>query len=410
MRPATELVGTTLDGKLRIERIIASGAAGDVFEAHHLGLGTQVAVKVLRPGGGETADIRRRRFLREARVAARLRSPYVVRVFDVVEGDGGLTYIVMELLHGETLAERVQRGGRLPVRDAIQFARQAAYALAEMHDAGIVHRDVKPSNLFLEREHDGASRVKLLDFGVAALRQPLAPDESSITFSEAFIGTPRYMAPEQVRSSKSVDARADVWALAVTLYELLTGSAPFDGLTVIAVLNQIERGSAPPLEHLRPEVPDTLVALLRRCMSRDPEERPANGRAFGEALELLLQSDAPRLAGAPARAGSSRRRIALVAASTIAVTLLILLGIRSPGGAHPTAAGEIAAEPAPSAALVPAPIPVASSDPAPPAATAQPAPLPASTRVDASARSRPHPAPQRPAQRRPAPETDDRIE
>src|ERR1700722_19460555 len=240
MTPATELVGTTLDGELRIERLLASGAAGDVFEAHHLGLSTQVAVKVLRPGGGETADIRRRRFLREARVAARLKSPYVVRVFDVVEGDGGNTYIVMELLQGETLAERLHREGRLPVRDAVEHVRHATHALAEMHDAGIVHRDVKPSNLFLEQGADGVRRIKLLDFGVAALRQPVDKTESSITYSEAFLGTPRYMAPEQVRSSKSVDARADVWALAVTLYELLTGSPPFDGLTVIAVLNQIE--------------------------------------------------------------------------------------------------------------------------------------------------------------------------
>jgi serine/threonine-protein kinase len=408
MTPATERVGTTLDGKLRIERLLASGAAGDVFEAHHLGLGTQVAVKVLRPGGGETADIRRRRFLREARVAARLRSPYVVRVFDVVEGDGGLTYIVMELLHGETLAERLGRDGRLPVRDAVRFVRQATHALAEMHDAGIIHRDIKPSNLFLEQEADGSRKVKLLDFGVAALRQPLAPGESSITYSEAFIGTPRYMAPEQVRSSKTVDARADVWALAVTLYELLTCAPPFDGQTVIAVLNQIERGSPPPLEQLRPELPDRLVTLIRRGMSRDPDERPANARAFGEELDPLLEPDGPRAGSAPA---PSRRRIALLAGSMVAVTFLVLLGMRRAGDARPTATAEITADAPASAPPAPATIPVASSDPVAPAASVQPAPVPPPTRVDATARPRSRPAPSRPSPApRPTRETDDRIE
>ncbi len=408
MTPATELVGTTLDGKLRIERILASGAAGDVFEAHHLGLGTQVAVKVLRPGGGETADIRRRRFLREARVAARLRSPYVVRVFDVVEGDGGLTYIVMELLHGETLAERLARDGRLPLRDAVQFVRQAAHALAEMHDAGIIHRDIKPSNLFLEQAADGSRNVKLLDFGVAALRQPLAQGESSITYSEAFIGTPRYMAPEQVRSSKTVDARADVWALGVTLHELLTGAPPFDGLTIIAVLNQIERGTPPPLEQLRPELPDALVSLVRRCMSRDPEDRPPNARAFGEELEPLLDSGGDRGGSAPA---PSRRRVALVAGLTLAITILVLLGMRRAGDAHPTAAAEITADVPPSAPPAAAPIQLASSGPVLPAASVQPAPPAAPTRVYATARPPPRSVPARPSPApRPTRQTDDGIE
>jgi eukaryotic-like serine/threonine-protein kinase len=408
MTPATELVGTVLDGKLRIERLLASGAAGDVYQALHLGLGTHVAVKVLRPGGGETASIRRRRFLREARVAARLRSPHVVRVFDVIagEGDNDLTYIVMELLEGETLAERLQRDGPLPIRDAVEFMRQAAHALGEMHDAGMIHRDVKPSNLFLEKGADGVHKVKLLDFGVAALRQPVSRD-SGLTFSEAFIGTPRYMAPEQVRSSKSVDARADVWALAVTLHELLAGAPPFDGLTVIAILNQIERGSAPPLEQLRPEVPSGLVALLRRCMSREPDDRPANARALGEALEPFGdRSDR----AAPVRPAPTTRRLALVAAMVVAVTFVVLLGLRRPGDARPSAANDVTpAAPSGSAASV-ATVAMVPNDPAP-APSAAPAPSSAPSHVDAPSRPRPRPAPARPpATTRPPRETDDRIE
>jgi serine/threonine protein kinase len=392
-----------LDGKLRIEGLLASGAAGDVYKAMHLGLGTHVAVKVLRPGGGETADIRKRRFLREARVAARLRSPHVVRVFDIVAGDGDLAYIVMELLEGETLAERVQRDGPLPVRDAVEFIRQAAHALGEMHDAGIVHRDVKPSNLFLEQAADGTRKVKLLDFGVAALRQPVSRD-SGLTFSEAFIGTPRYMAPEQVRSSKSVDARADVWALGVTLHELLAGAPPFDGLTVMAVLNQIERGSARPLE--RVGIPAGLLALIRRCMSTDPAERPVNARALAAELEPFGDGQAASPPAAP-----TRRRVALVAATILAVTLLVLLGLRRPGDARPTPA----AQPTPVASSAPT-APVAAigpevSDPVAPPTSVMPVSPTASSRVDVPARPRPRPAPARPvATIRPSREADDRIE
>jgi len=401
MTPATEMVGSVLDGKLRIEGLLASGAAGDVYKALHLGLGTHVAVKVLRPGGGETADIRKRRFLREARVAARLRSPHVVRVFDIVAGDGDLPYIVMELLEGETLAERVQRDGPLPVRDAVEFIRQAAHALGEMHDAGIVHRDVKPSNLFLEQGADGTRKVKLLDFGVAALRQPVSRD-SGLTFSEAFIGTPRYMAPEQVRSSKAVDARADVWALAVSLHELLAGTPPFDGQTVIAILNQIERGSARPLE--RAGVPAGLAALIRRCMSQDPDARPANARALAAELEPFGDRKTASAPDAP-----TRRRLAFVAATVLAVTLVVLLGLRRSGDARPTAA----AEPAPAVPSGSAPA-VAAIGPdvnetVPTAASAAPAAPSASVRVDAPTRPRPRPA--RPAATtRPSREADDRIE
>jgi eukaryotic-like serine/threonine-protein kinase len=405
MTPATELVGTVLDGKLRIERLLASGAAGDVYQALHLGLGTHVAVKILRPGGGETAAIRQRRFLREARVAARLRSPHVVRVFDVIAGEdeNDLTYIVMELLEGETLAERLHRDGPLPIREAVEFIQQAAHALGEMHDAGIIHRDVKPSNLFLEKGADGAHKVKLLDFGVAALRQPVSRD-SGITFSEAFIGTPRYMAPEQVRSSKSVDARADVWALAVTLHELLAGAPPFDGVTVIAILNQIERGSAAPLEQLRPEVPAGLVALLRRGMSRDPDDRPANARALGEALEPFGDRDERAVTARPV---PTTRRLALVVATATAVTFLVLLGLRRPGDARPSAVSDIAPV-APSGSA--APVATVASDPAP-APSAAPIPSSSPSHADAPLRPRPRPAPARPpATTRPPRETDDRIE
>ncbi len=290
MTPAA-FVGTVLDGKFQIEKPLASGAAGDVYEALHLGLNSRVAVKVLRPGAPETSDIRRKRFMREARVAARIRSDHVVRVFDIVAPERGPTYIVMELLQGETLAQRVRRVGALPAAEAVDYIVQAAKPLGEMHDAGIVHRDVKPSNVFLARDADGKNRIKLLDFGVAAFQQPVARHESSITLSEAIVGTPRYMAPEQVQSSKRIDARADVWALGVTLYELLAGCPPFDGQTVLAVLNQIENQEPRRLAERRPDLPAPLVAFVHSCLAKDPDKRPANARAVAEAL-VAFSSDA----------------------------------------------------------------------------------------------------------------------
>jgi serine/threonine-protein kinase len=267
------LVGTTLDGKFQIEKPLASGAAGDVYEAMHLGLGTRVAVKVLRPGIEETAGIRRKRFLREARVAARLRSDHVVRVYDVVAPEEGPTYIVMELLRGETLADRLKRGGRFAPTEAVDFVLQAARPLAEMHDEGIVHRDVKPSNLFLARDVDGKERIKLLDFGVAAFQQPVARAESSLTFSQAVLGTPKYMAPEQVRASSQVDARADVWALGVMLYRAAAGVAPFRGEGFAALADKILHHTPPPASEHVPAIGNSLDVLIARCLERDRDAR-----------------------------------------------------------------------------------------------------------------------------------------
>jgi serine/threonine protein kinase len=322
------LLGTLLDGKFQIEKALASGASGDVYEALHLGLGARVAVKVLRPGIPETADIRRKRFMREARVAARIQSDHVVRVFDIVAPEHGETYIVMELLEGETLAARAHRVGRLPIADAVDYVLQAAKPLAEMHDAGVVHRDVKPSNLFLSRDKDGKERVKLIDFGVAAFRQPLARGESSLTLAETVIGTPRYMAPEQVQGLK-VDARADVWALGVTLYVLLAGRAPFDAETPLAVMNQIEHTEAPALSGHCAEVPAALAEVVHRCLAKDPAERPADARALVFALTPFMRgASAAPVTASKAHPPRTWRSAALVALVVITGGIVVMVARR----------------------------------------------------------------------------------
>jgi serine/threonine-protein kinase len=282
------LITTVLDGKFRIERALASGAAGDVYEATHLTLGSRVAVKVLRDGSAENGEARRRRFMHEARFAAGIQSEHVVRVFDFAAHEGGLTYIVMELLQGETLAQRLRRVGPLTISTAVDYVIQAGTPLALLHEGGVVHRDVKPSNLFLASDSEGKERVKLLDFGVAAFRRSVS--ESSFTVGRALIGTPRYMAPEQVRASEQVDARADVWALGVTLYELIAGRPPFDAESVLAVLKQIERKTPVPLAQCRPAVPGRLAAVVHSCLEKDKSLRPANARALVDALVPLRES------------------------------------------------------------------------------------------------------------------------
>lgn len=314
-----ELVGTVLDGKFQIERALGSGVAGDVYEAINLGLNARVAVKVLRPGGPQATDTRRKRFVREARVAARLQSEHAVRVLDVVAPERGATYIVMELLSGETLAERLRRKGALSPAKAVELVLQAATALGEMHDAGIVHRDVKPSNLFLTRDRQGNERIKLLDFGIAAFQEPLARGETAIT-QDSMLGTPLYMAPEQVRGSSSVDARADVWALGITLYELISGKPPFDGQTVLALLNQIEHQEPRSLLEVCPAVTSDLAALVQRCLSKDAAARPANARLFAATLS--------RIAGIPTipTVKLRPRRGVLLPAGVAAVVLLGAIG------------------------------------------------------------------------------------
>jgi serine/threonine-protein kinase len=448
------LVGTVLDGKFQIEKALASGASGDVYEAEHLGLGARVAVKVLRPGAPTTAEVRRKRFMREARVAAKLQSDHVVRVFDIVAPATGPTYIVMELLQGETLQQRVQRLGPLPIGEAVDAIVQAAKPLAEMHDLGIVHRDVKPSNLFLVRDKDGNERIKLLDFGVAAFQQSGAPavrerSNSSLTLTESVIGTPRYMPPEQVRSSKDLDARADVWALGVTLYVLLTGRAPFDGETVLAVLNQIENQDPPPVTSLRPDVPARLAAVVHRCLAKDPAQRPADARGlFGallpfasarvtgsprepSALDLSLSDDdvqvvrptpaPPTTVAPPAPARKIPPRGWALGAAAIAVTILAIALLAHGTKAEtttPEAISAPAASPVPAAvAAPPAPVLAPPSPPAVPVAAPAPSPVAPATadRVDRGERTE-RAAPRRAPKARPAPRTpkppqdDDRIE
>ncbi len=266
---------------------------GSVWVAEHLGLGMQVAVKfVLDELAGAQPEFRAR-FVQEAAVAAKLTSPHVVRTLDFGAMDDGTQFLVMELLQGETLEERLERAGPLSPDEAIAITRQVANALDEAHALGIVHRDIKPANVFLSR----AGRdlfAKVLDFGIAKVIDPSGAE--GITRTGAMLGTPAYLSPEILMSARRATAQADLWALAVTAYEMLTGVQPFRGATPPSVIVAIHDGTFAPPSSVRPDAISTPVdAFFARAFARDPDARFPSALALADAFE-----DAGRSARTPA--------------------------------------------------------------------------------------------------------------
>lgn len=266
--------GEILAEKYKIERVIGSGGMGVVVAAQHVLLGARVAIKFLLPDGCANPDIVER-FQREARAAARFRSEHVVKVFDVATLPSGAPFIVMEYLHGGDLARALEARGRFDVADATEYVLEACDAVAEGHSIGIVHRDLKPANLFLAQRADGSPYVKVLDFGISKA-MPNAVHASAdgvATETGAAYGSPHYMSPEQIKSARSVDARTDVWALGVVLYELLSGKKPFEAETVPAVFVAIANDAPLPLRAHRAELPAALDAVVMACLEKDPSRR-----------------------------------------------------------------------------------------------------------------------------------------
>jgi serine/threonine protein kinase len=279
--------GDLLAGKYRIERTLGEGAMGIVFAARHIDLQELRAIKLMLPSAlGDAAGIER--FLREARAAVRLRSRYIARVLDIGRTDDGAPFIVMEHLEGSDLRVVLESAGALPVLDAIRYVAQACEGIAEAHAAGIVHRDLKPANLFLAHEPNGEPCIKVLDFGIAKVGAAADAPALEMTKTAEVIGTPMFMSPEQMRSTRDVDARADVWALGVILFRALTGQAPFHGTTITQLCAAVVADPAPPLSSLRAGLPFGLEAIVFRCLEKDPGRRYANAAELGAALTPFL--------------------------------------------------------------------------------------------------------------------------
>ena len=262
--------GDVVADRYRIDQVVGAGAMGVVFAVTDLELGRRVALKVPVAPLEFQPEIEQR-LLEEARLAAQLKSGHVANVLDVSRLSTGAPFVTMELLEGESLERMLARVGHVSVPEAVHFVLEACVALAEVHALGIVHRDVKPDNLFLASELDGTVRLKLLDFGVSsfALRQHTCTQASPV-------GTPLYMAPEQIESPQSCDVRSDIWSLGAVLYELLVGHPPFDADTIGHVLFKTLTTDAPAIRERRQDIPERLEAAVLRCLARDPALRFQN--------------------------------------------------------------------------------------------------------------------------------------
>ncbi len=274
--------GTLLMGKYRVENVLGQGAMGVVVAATHLGFGTRVALKFMLPGKGMSVE-RRERFLQEARIAARLTSAHAGKVLDVGTmdvNDRETPYLVMEYLEGKDLDAVLDEGGVLPFPLAVGYVLQVIEAVAEAHRAGIVHRDLKPANLFLTRFADGSPCVKVLDFGVSKLTEPGV----ALTHATAVLGSPLYMSPEQMEASRDVDARSDVWALGIVLYQLVANLTPFHGEGIQQVCTRVFFSEPTPLATFRAGAPPGFEAVLLRCFEKHRDQRFQNVAELAAAL------------------------------------------------------------------------------------------------------------------------------
>lgn len=423
--------GQILAGKLRIVRRLGSGGMGVVYEVEHLLTHHRRALKVLHVGVSQRTGAVER-FLREATAAGRVGSPHLVETFDVGQLETGEPYHLMELLEGQTLSEWLERRGPLPLGRACALMRQASRALEAAHRAGVIHRDVKPENLFLVGPD--ASFVKLLDFGVCQLGAKRGGG-GRLTMDGAPLGTPLYMSPEQIRGELTLDERSDVWALGVVLYECLSGKPPFEAERFSELAALIHAGRYTPLTTLRPELPHAVDRVIARALAADPARRWASAAALEAELALLegaarreaggaacgelgetepgaapetsvpptsrtlseARSGDPEPAERPRRRRWERRAVALGGIAGVALLLGLGMRVSARHGRGDPAEGALHSPPPGASALVPA-APATSGGAAPPAARGHASPRTpsqavSSARVPAAAK----PPPARPA-------------
>ncbi|MBW2524407.1 MAG: protein kinase [Deltaproteobacteria bacterium] len=288
--------GEILDGKYAVEDVIGEGGMGCVYAARHVDLDTPVAVKVLRP---DASDDSRHRFLREARAASRIDNEHVARVFDVGKLADGTPFMVMELLEGRDLDDLLYEEDRpLPIATAVGFALQACEALAAAHRRGVVHRDVKPANLFITSSDLDEPCIKLLDFGISKMPAKADAGSDALTLTGSCLGSPLFMSPEQLLSCRSVDRRSDLWSLGVSLFELLTRSAAFEGQTVAELYSAILRDPPRRLRDYRPDAPVELEMVILRCLQKEPELRVQSAEELADLLRPFASAE-PSLPEAP---------------------------------------------------------------------------------------------------------------
>jgi serine/threonine-protein kinase len=374
------LIGTVLADRYEVVRRIGEGGMGAVYEARHTVIGKRVAVKVLLEKFLAKSDFVAR-LLQEARLASSIGHEHIVDVTDFGTTSDGRSFVVMEFLDGESLAELAMREAPLPIERSLGIARQVASALGAAHAKGIFHRDVKPENIYLVRRGD-ADFVKVVDFGISKAVKP-GGDEGGegyrLTHTGLLLGTPLYMSPEQARGEEDLDHRCDIWALGVLLYECLTGEVPFRANNYLGIISQVLTHEPTPPSRLRPElgISGAVEAVVMRAMEKDRTRRYQTMADLERDLERLLAGDqnvglVPRAPGADAPVARAPQRWPLLLAGvTVLVGLAVYLVVPSEPAPPPAAV----APPAPVVTPPPAPVPPPAVTPPPAAAVAPPAPV-----------------------------------
>ncbi len=283
-------------GRYIVERALGEGGMGVVVAARHEQLDELVAIKVLHPHASTDA-VQVERFIREARATVRIKSEHVVRVLDAgAEESTGAPFIVMEYLEGRDIGQTLEAYGAIPLQLAVDYMIQICEAVAAAHALGIIHRDLKPSNFFLTARSDGSPHLKVLDFGISKAAQTNGKPDPRLTETQAVFGSPTYMSPEQIRSSKNVDVRSDVWSLGVALFEMLTAQLPFGGDSVAGLLAAVIADAPVPLSEFLPEVPPELEATVLACLEKSPARRISSVAELASRLAPFASEDASRLA------------------------------------------------------------------------------------------------------------------
>ncbi|HEX6272157.1 MAG TPA: serine/threonine-protein kinase [Polyangiaceae bacterium] len=290
MTDAPVAAGRVVADRYVMGRLLGSGAMGTVWAAFDRDLEREVAMKVVTTGGLSREESSER-FRREVHVVARMKSEHVVRIYDVGTLDDGTPFMVMEVLEGRGLDAEREARGVLPIEEAVAYLLPAVEVLAEAHAAGVVHRDIKPANVFLVERGDAPRFVKILDFGVSKAAAELG-SSGAITQSGAIMGSPLYMAPEQLRASSAVDARADIWSLGAVLFELVTGYTAHSGDSVAELCATLLRDHPRPITDFGSELPPGFAEVVMRCLEPDPERRYANVAELGAALLPFAPSGA----------------------------------------------------------------------------------------------------------------------
>lgn len=300
-----ELIGQMLTDKYRVDERISEGGMGTVYRATHVLMDKRVAVKVLHPSLAADDKIVAR-FSREARAASRISHPHALNVTDFGESESGVVFLVMEYLNGRTLKEVIHSDGPLPLTRVVEIIKQVSGALDAAHAEGVVHRDLKSDNIMLMEAQNGADWAKVLDFGIAKIKEPMGDTDPGLTAPNLIIGTPQYMSPEQCSQASEIDSRSDIYSLGVITYEMLTGHVPFTGESPTAIMMKHLQEPPPSVLEERDDLPQQVGMVITSALAKRPEDRFQSAGELSDALALAAAGEVPpQLVSAATNPGAS---------------------------------------------------------------------------------------------------------